>query len=120
LSCTHASHGIARRLNRRYLLAASAVVLVSAFIAGCEQETTPPVDPAKAPWLYDPQSQIEGLASRDMRLRAISAYNLGNMGALAAEAAPQLEKLAQDDPEPKVRDQARQALEKIRAADAAD
>jgi hypothetical protein len=120
LSRTHALYGIARGLDARFLRAASAVALAAAFVAGCEQQAPAPVDPAKAPWLYDPKSQIDGLASRDMRLRAVSAYNLGNMGALAAEAAPQLEKLAQDDPEPKVRDQARQALEKIRAADAAD
>jgi hypothetical protein len=38
------------------------------------------------------------------------------MGATAIDAVPQLEKLAQGDPQPKVRENAREALERIRAA----
>ena len=38
------------------------------------------------------------------------------MGAAATEAIPELEKLAANDPEQKVRDLSKEAVEKIRAA----
>jgi hypothetical protein len=38
------------------------------------------------------------------------------MGAKAVDAIPELEKLAKDDASPKVRENARLAIEKIRAA----
>jgi hypothetical protein len=69
-----------------------------------------------APWLYDPKSQIELLKNEDYRLRSAGALNLGNMGANAAEALAALDKLAKDDPNPKVREKAAAAAEKIRAA----
>jgi HEAT repeat protein len=68
-----------------------------------------------APWLYDPKSQIDILKNEDYRLRSAAAFNLGNMGAQAAEALPALDKLAKDDPNLKVREKARVAAEKIRA-----
>ena len=46
----------------------------------------------------------------------MSAFNLGNMGVKAASAIPVLEKLAKDDPNPKVRENAQQAVDKIRSA----
>jgi hypothetical protein len=84
--------------------------------AACSKAPPVPTDPAKAPWLLDPDSQIKGLTSQDFRIRGISAFNLGNMGAKAAAAMPTLEKLAKDDPETKVRERAQEALDKIRAA----
>lgn len=94
--------------------------LILAFLVasttGCERRPPPVTDPAKAPWLLDPNSQIEGLKSGDFRIRGLSAFNLGNMGAKASEAIPILEKLAKEDPHPKVREEARMAVDKIRSA----
>ena len=101
---------------RRLAAGAILILIVMGMIAGCDKTPPPATDPAKAPWLLDPKSQIEGLNSSDFRIRGLSAFNLGNMGAKAVEAIPKLEKLAKDDPHPKVRDNAREALEKILAA----
>ncbi|RIK76096.1 MAG: hypothetical protein DCC67_14375 [Planctomycetota bacterium] len=104
------------RLRRSVLAVARLPLLAAAVCVGCQRQS--PVgstDPAKAPW-FDPKVQIEGLSDADMRLRAASAINLGNMGAKASEALPMLEKLAASDPEPKVREKAREAAEKVRAA----
>jgi HEAT repeat protein len=60
--------------------------------------------------------QIEGLKNGDFRIRGLSAFNLGNMGVKAGNALPVLEKLAKDDPNPKVRENAQQAVDKIRSA----
>ena len=98
------------------VLSGHLVLLVLFAVAGCEQAPPPPTDPAKAPWLLDPQSQIDSLKNEDERIRGIAAFNLGNMGALAAEAVDDLEKLAKDDPNPKVRERAGEAIEKIKAA----
>jgi HEAT repeat protein len=92
------------------------LVIVAAATGACSKAPPVPTDPAKAPWLLDPGSQIKGLGSQDFRIRGISAFNLGNMGAKAAEALPALEKLAKDDPEPKVRERAQEAVGKIRSA----
>jgi hypothetical protein len=99
-----------------YGLAVVAALIVIGIIGGCDNTPPPPTDPAKAPWLLDPNSQIDGLKNSDVRIRGISAFNLGNMGAKAAGAIPVLEKLAKDDANTKVRENARLALEKIRAA----
>jgi hypothetical protein len=92
-------------------------VLVAAFAAagGCDSGPSPVTDLSKAPWL-DPAVQVEGLGHADKRIRGLSALNLGNIGAPAADAIPQLEKLAQDDRDAKVRELAKVAIEKIRAA----
>jgi hypothetical protein len=95
--------------------AATAVLLLLAIAIGCEKTPPPVTDLSKTPWL-DPKVQQEGLKSKDMRIRGISAFNLGNMGAKATDAVPELEKLAKDDPEPKVRENASKAVEKIKAA----
>jgi hypothetical protein len=92
------------------------LLLLSASFAGCEKAPPPVTDPAKAPWLLDPSAQIEGLKNGDFRIRGLSAFNLGNMGLKAASAIPVLEKLAKDDPNPKVRENAQQAVDKIRSA----
>jgi hypothetical protein len=55
-----------------------------------------------------------------MRIRGISAVNLGKIGAAAADSVPSLEKLAADDPDPKVRELSKEAVEKIRAASASE
>jgi hypothetical protein len=103
---------MSKRAARSILL----ILVVMASFIGCQKEP-PPVDLSKAPWL-DPKAQMEGLKNSDFRIRGISAFNLGNMGAKAAEAIPELEKLAANDPEPKVRENAGEAIEKIkRAAD---
>jgi hypothetical protein len=93
----------------------SAALCLAVCLFGCEKAASPPADLSKTPW-FDPKVQIEGLKDGDARIRGVSAINLGNIGAPAAEAIPALEKLAQNDPEPKVREQAAKALEKIRAA----
>jgi hypothetical protein len=100
-------------------LAMPVLLLAIAFQLGCDQAPPPVNDPANAPWLFDPRSQIDGLKNGDRRIRGIAAFNLGNMGAKAAEAIPALEKLAKDDPDPKVREKASEALQKIRGAGAA-
>ena len=105
-----AKRGIFRGVGALLLL-----VMVGAF-NGCEQAPPPPTDPAKAPWLLDPQSQVDSLKDGNFRIRGIAAFNLGNMGALAADAVDDLEKIAKDDPHPKVRQNASEALQKIRAA----
>jgi HEAT repeat protein len=96
------------------------LLVLSASTAGCEKAPPPVTDPAKAPWRLDPNMQIDGLKNRDFRIRGLSAFNLGNMGAKAANAIPFLEKLAKDDPNPKVRDNAQQAVDKIRSASGKD
>lgn len=108
------SWGLTRRAFGR--VAGAMLLLVVGTIGGCEKSPPPVTDPAKAPWLLDPKLQIEGLKNGDFRIRGLSAFNLGNMGAKAADAIPDLEKLSKDDPNPKVRENAREALEKIRAA----
>ena len=103
--------------RREFSRVATTVLLLTAFcVLGCEKKYPPVTDPAKAPWLLDPQSQINGLKNEDFRIRGLSAFNLGNMGAKAGDALPELERLAKDDPEPKVRARASEAAEKIRAA----
>ncbi len=82
---------------------------------GCDSGPPPATDLSKAPWL-DPAVQIEGLGHADKRIRGLSALNLGNIGAPAADAMGQLEQLAQNDPDAKVRDLAQAAVKKIRAA----
>lgn len=89
--------------------------LVVAVVAGCGESAAPPADLSKTPWL-DPQAQIEGLKSSDYRVRGLSAFHLGNLGAAAIGAVPELERLAKDDANEKVRENAAEALEKIRAA----
>jgi hypothetical protein len=96
-------------------VAAVVLLLAVASVSGCEKAPTV-TDPAKAPWLLDPQMQINGLKNQDHRIRGLSAFNLGNMGGKAAAAIPELERLAKDDPEPKVRERAREAVEKLRGA----
>jgi HEAT repeat protein len=91
------------------------LLLMAASSAGCRRTPTPTIDPAKMPWI-DPKVQIEGLTNRDVRIRGISAFNLGNIGAKAVAALPALEKLAKDDPNPKVRENSQEAIKKIRSA----
>jgi hypothetical protein len=107
---------MASGMTRSELVRAGVAALcLAACLLGCEKAATPPTDLSKTPW-FDPKVQREGLKDGDARIRGVSAINLGNIGAPAAEAIPALEKLAKDDPEPKVRQQAAKALEKIRAA----
>ena len=101
-----------RRLGRAAMLA---VVLAGFSIAGCDSTPPPTADLSKTPWL-DPKAQMESLKNQDFRIRGLAAFHLGNMGAAAAEALPTLEKLANDDPNPKVKENAREAADKIRAA----
>jgi hypothetical protein len=91
------------------------LLVLPAPITGCNRVPTPIIDPAKMPWT-DPKVQLEGLSNRDVRIRGISAFNLGNIGAKAVDALPALEKLAKNDPNPKVRENAQEALNKIRSA----
>jgi hypothetical protein len=104
------------RQERVAQLTCVVLVLLSTGFAGCSKSTPPVTDPAKAPWLLDPKSQIEGLKNGDDRIRGIAAFNLGNMGAKGADALPELERVAGDDPSQKVRDRAKEAIDKIKAA----
>jgi hypothetical protein len=96
---------------------ATACVMTSALllVAGCGEATPKSIDLSKTPWL-DPKVQMQGLKNEDFRIRGLSAFNLGNMGAKGADAIAELDKLAAADPNPKVRQNAAEALEKIRAA----
>jgi hypothetical protein len=96
--------------------AAMAMILFLAGISiGCDNGPPQVIDPAKTPWL-DPNTQIESLKDSNFKIRGLAAFNLGNMGERAASAIPELERLAQNDPHPKVRENAAAALEKIRRA----
>jgi hypothetical protein len=96
--------------------AATCVLLMLLGTGGCEPSVPPASESASAPWRHDAPSQIDGLQNSDYRIRGLAAFNLGNMGADAGEAVPLLEKLAQSDPHPKVRENAQRAIDKIRAA----
>jgi hypothetical protein len=104
--------------NRRHPLtrfAATALVLSLVVVVGCKQSPPAVVDPNRTPWL-DPKTQTENLKNQDFRIRGLAAFNLGNIGAKAADAVPELERLAKNDPNAKVRENAALAVEKIRAA----
>jgi hypothetical protein len=96
--------------------AVSAMILSAACASiGCDKGPPQEIDPNKTPWL-DPQTQIESLKDSNFKIRGLAAFNLGNMGERAADAIPELERLAENDSNPKVRENAAAALEKIRAA----
>ena len=83
-------------------------------VAGCGDRTTATPTPEKTPWLF-PDKQIELLKSSDDRAKTLAARNLGNIGAGAVAAIPELEKLS-NAKNPKLRKSVHEALEKIRAA----
>lgn len=107
-------HNAARGL-RGVASCSLALAILGAAVLGCDSGPPPAADLSKTPWL-DPAVQTEGLSHADKRIRGLSALNLGNIGAAAAGAIPQLERLAEQDSDAKVRDLAQQAIEKIRAA----
>ncbi len=78
----------------------SAASLLVGHLVGCSDAPPPVTDLSKAPWL-DPKVQIEGLKDSDMRIAGLSAINLGNIGAPAADAIPELEKLASTTASPR-------------------
>lgn len=106
--------GQATRMSAYAALLAAASLWLSA-AAGCSSEPDA-APPPNAPWL-DPKQQIELLNQKDIRLRILATRNLGNLGAQASEAIPRLEAMT-SDPNPKVSQNAREALEKIKAATA--
>ncbi len=78
---------------------------------GCAEPTPPKTD---LPWRnVDEQTKL--LKNSDFRIRALAAFNLGNLGAAAKDAVPKLQQL-KEDPEPKVRKAAETALTKIKSA----
>jgi hypothetical protein len=101
--------------TRFHRSAVTAFLLALAFVVGCKQSPPAVIDPAKTPWL-DPKTQMESLKDQDFRIRGLGAFNLGNIGARAADAIPELERLAKNDSNEKVRENAAKAVEKIRAA----
>ena len=103
-------NGLTTTMRHRAIL--SAAILWTVAHAGCTEPPAAP--PPDAPWL-DVKQQIELTKQNDVRLRTLAVRNLGNLGAQAAEAVPRLETLAAD-PNPKVSEHAREALEKIKAA----
>jgi hypothetical protein len=100
--------------GRLVRMGAMVLLLTHLAVCGCKKPAPPP-DLSKAPWL-DPKVQLESLKSDDFRIRGVAAYNLGNIGANAADALPELERLAKDDANEKVRQRAQEAVDKIRAA----
>jgi hypothetical protein len=96
-------------------VAAIVLLLAVAWGFGCDKAPPPVTDPANAPWV-DPKAQLKSLKESDYRIRGLAAFHLGNMGAKATEAIPELERIARDDPNEKVRANAQEALAKIRAA----
>ncbi len=98
-----------------YLLA---LMLVTA-VAGCGgAEDSQEV---KLPKLADKNSvdvprTIEALSHAEPRVRILNAYRLGELGPRAAEAIPALQKLT-NDPDPRVKLRAEEALAKIQASD---
>jgi hypothetical protein len=104
-------------MSRRHFgrLAGGVLLVGVGFVGGCEKTPPPSTDPEKAPWLF-PEKQIENLKNTDKVVRSLAAHHLGNMGAKAEAAIPELERLAKEDPDPKVRENAAAALEKIRKA----
>ena len=107
------SLGDRQRRGEVVRVAATALLLAFAVVSGCKKASSPP-DLSNAPWL-DPKAQIESLKNGDFRIRGVAAFNLGNLGAKAADALPELERLAHDDPNQKVRERAKEAVDKIRA-----
>jgi hypothetical protein len=104
-------------MSRRHFgrLAGGVLLVGVGFVGGCDK--TPPLstDPELTPWLF-PEKHIEGLKNTEWMVRGLAAHHLGNMGAKAEAAIPELERLAKEDPVPKVRENAAAALEKIRKA----
>lgn len=82
---------------------------------GCGKSAPTETDPSKTPWL-DPQAKLNALKQSDRRLRGLAAYQLGEMGAKAVDALPELERLAKEDPDQTVRERAKASVDKIRAA----
>jgi hypothetical protein len=109
------SHAFFCRPPRRRQSFGASVCLAACVLLGCTKTPSAPADLSKTPWL-DPQVQQDGLRNSDARIRGASALNLGKIGAAAAAAIPELEKLAAEDPEPKIREIATKTLEKIRSA----
>ena len=102
--------------RRRFIRVAAAVLGLTVVVSfGCNKTPPPVTDPAMAPWL-DPKAQLKGLKDGEYRIRGLSAFHLGNMGAKSAAALPELERIARDDPNEKVRQLAKDAVAKIRAA----
>lgn len=91
------------------------ILLVASVFVGCDNAPPQAIDPNKTPWL-DPKTQIESLKDPNFKIRGLAAFNLGNMKERAAGAIPELERLAKNDPNAKVRENAVAALEKIRVA----
>ncbi len=60
-------------------------------------------------------SLIRALEDRDSTVRLMAAFNIGQMGEPAMRALDALEYMAENDPEPKVRDQGLKTLNKLRA-----
>ena len=85
------------------------LVFCANFLAGGCQKS-PPVR-TDLPW-QKPEEQLKLLDDSDFRVRALAAYNLGNMGAQAAGAVPRLEAL-KNDPNLKVQKAVELALQKI-------
>lgn len=90
-------------------------VMLALFTMGCGEDPVPTVEPSleTTPWLF-PEKQIEMLAVSDFKIRARAARNLGNMGAKAESALPELERLLEDEND-RVQAIAKEAIEKIRA-----
>ncbi len=90
------------------------VAAVSVNMVGCGPGAPSEEVMKKQQW-GDPKKQMDLLGSDQPQVRVLAVTNLGNMGKAAAEAVPALEELLEKDPDPKVRDAADAALQKIRA-----
>jgi len=89
-------------------------IMIALAFVGCDKSpevAEPTVE--TTPWLF-PEPLIKQLTSADFRARGVAAIGLGNMGAKAEAAIPELEKLLEDE-NPNIRKVVKEALEKIRA-----
>jgi len=101
-------------LNRYWLnFGCMVVVAICMTFVGCGPQKASEEQVERQEW-SDPQKQIELLGSNLPQVRILAVTNLGNAGKAAEDAIPALEKIAENDPEERVRTAAQEALGKIR------
>lgn len=94
----------------------AACMLVGLGLFGCGQQSSAP---RSQPAVIDQNQRltqfIDGLKAEAAMHRALAAIKLGEEGAAAKKALPQLEELAKNDPDPNVKKAASEAVAKLKA-----
>lgn len=98
-------------IYRRICFILFAIIFPCTLFLGCGDDSVKPAQEEEVQW-KDPAKQIELLEAKEPLVRRMAAGNLGRMGADAKDAIPALEKL-KDDPDPKVQEDAKKAIELI-------